>query len=338
MTTLIDFSELTSEPAQLEIGVLESNRAVLHRAARSIRAAAQLAWIAAEEDPSQLAARLSKDASFVACEEAAAEAVLGWCEHQAPNIHLAVWSHDPTAALIDLAAHNDRIVSVLGWPSFQSMPRPWELALATRRILRPESDPTFIGDILPGSPVAVEFHPRTPADRVAVVAHTAALVERAGCGDRTASRIGDVMHELTMNATFDAPVDSNGDPRYAHDRRAPVELEDDEVPLVQFATDGMLAVLAVTDGFGRLTRDHVIASIQRGCEAGRSSIAEVVDSSRGGAGLGFWRIYSSAAATIVDIIPGHSTSVTAVFDIDLSARDARNLPPSLHLFDRGRLG
>lgn len=338
MTAIIDFTELTSEPTQVDIGVLESNRSVLHRASRSIRAAAQLAWIAAAEEPSALHARLSNDASFVACEEASVDIVLGWCEDQFPNLHLAVWSHDPTAELISRAVDNDRLVSLLGWPSFQSMPRPWELALATRKILRPESEPTSVADILPGAPVAVEFQPRTPSDRAAVVAHTLALVDRGGSGDRIAGRIGDVMHELTMNATFDAPVDDNGDPRYAYDRRAPVELEDHEIPLVQFATDGMLVVVTVTDPFGRLTRDHVLASIQRGCEAGRSISADVVDSSRGGAGLGFWRIYNSAAVTIVDIIPGHSTTVTAVFDIDVAPRDARTLPPSLHLFDRGRLG
>ena len=44
------------------------------------------------------------------------------------------------------------------------------------------------------------------------------------------------------------------------------------------------------------------------------------------------------AVTIVDVLPGHSSTVTAVFDVDVGARDARTLPPSLHLFDRGRLG
>lgn len=338
MTAIIDFTELTSEPAQVEVGVLEPNRAVLHRVARSIRAAAQLTWIAAESEPASLHARLSHDASFVACDDSAVDVVLDWCEHQCPNVHLAVWSHDPANSLVNRAVHNDRIVSLLGWPSFQSMPRPWELALATRRILRPESEPTSVGDVLPGAPVAVEFQPRTPADRAAVIAHTASLVERGGSSDRTAGRIGDVMHELMMNATYDAPVDRSGEPRYAYDRRAPVELDEGEIPLVQLATDGMLVVVAVTDPFGRLTRDHVLASIERGSEAGRSSTSEVVDRSRGGAGLGFWRVYSSAAVTIVDIVPGHSTSVTAVFDIDVAPRDARTMPPSLHLFDRGRLG
>lgn len=338
MTAIIDFNELTAEPELVEIGVLERNRTVLYRAARVVRSAAQLAWVAAEGEPEALAARLSKDTLLLACEEAAVDDALEWCDSRLPHAHIAAWSHDPTAALIDRAVYNDRLVSLLGWPSFQSMPRAWEIALATRRILQPESEPTTIGDVLVGAPVVVEFQPRTLADREAVVAHGAAFVQRSGGGDRTCAKIGEVIHELTMNATYDAPVDRNGDPCYAHDRRAPVELADREVPLLQLATDGMLVAVSVTDPFGRLTRDHVLASIQRGYGAGRSSAAEVVDRSHGGAGLGMWRVYSSAAVTIVDIVPGHSTSITAVFDIDVSPREARTLPPSLHLFDRGRLG
>lgn len=338
MTTIIDFSELTAEPDLVTIGVLDANRNVLNRVARVIRSAAQLAWVAAEEDPAALAERLSQDTVLLACEDAAVDLALQWCEHRFAQAHLAVWSHDPTATLIERALRNDRLVSLLGWPSFQSMPRSWELALAARQILRPHSEPTAIGDVLAGTPVTVEFRPRSFSDREAVAGHGANFVERCGGSSRTCAKVAEVIHELTMNATYDAPVDRDGEPRYAYDRRAPIELEDGEVPLIQCATDGMLAAVAVTDPFGRLTREHVLTSIQRGYEAGRSTQAQVVDSSRGGAGLGMWRVYSSAAVTIVDVIPGHSTSVTAVFDIDVSPREARTLPPSLHLFDRGRLG
>ncbi len=335
---IIDFHELTTEPDRANIGVLETNRAVLNRVARVIRSAAQLEWVAAEAEAGALAARLSQDALLLACEDTAVDLVLQWCDHKFPQAHVTAWSHDPTAVLIDRAIRHDRLVSLVGWPSFQSMPRSWELALATRQVLRPHPEPTAIGDILTGSPVVVEFHPRTSRDREAIAANGATFVDRCGGSGRTCARVSEVVHELTMNATYDAPVDRDGEPRYAHDRRAPIELEDREVPLVQLATDGMLVAVVVTDPFGRLTRDHVLASIQRGNEAGRSSDTDVIDSSRGGAGLGMWRVYSSAAVTIVDIVPGHSTSVTAVFDIDVAPREARTLPPSLHLFDRGRLG
>jgi hypothetical protein len=218
------------------------------------------------------------------------------------------------------------------------MPRAWELALATRSILWAGPESTSVRDVLSGAPVTADFYPQTPEDRSATIAEIVKLSERAGAPERTSERIGDVAHEILVNASYDAPVDDVGEAHYAHDRRAPITLASDEVPHVQLATDGLLVLVRVSDRFGRLTREQVLASIQRGAIAHRADASDVVDATNGGAGLGLWRVYSAAAVTIVDVLPGHSTTVTAIFDIDLGARDARLLPPSLHLFDRGRLG
>ena len=45
---------------------------------------------------------------------------------------------------------------------------------------------------------------------------------------------------------------------------------------------------------------------------------------------------AGSAATVVDLIPGHTTSVTAVFALDVGPREVRTMP-SLHLFDRREL-
>jgi hypothetical protein len=298
-----------------------------------MRAAAGLDWVAAAEDLARLRETLDARARMIACDGADAEQLLA----AFPDARLAAWSHEPHRMLA-LAAGDDRMVSLLGWPPYQSMPRSWELALATRTILWAGPESTGVRDILAGSPVIVDFFPETQADRDATISKIALIAERAGSAGRTSARIGEVAHELVVNASYDAPVDAAGDLRYAHDRRAPITLAPNEVPHVQVATDGLLVVVRVSDRFGRLTREHVLASVQRGLGASRAAAAEVVDASNGGAGLGLWRVYSAAAVTIVDVLPGHSSTVTAVFDIDLGARDARTLPPSLHLFDRGRLG
>ena len=319
----------------MTIGVLERNRAVLHRATRVVRAASNLAWVAAEAEPSVLRGKLAPGTRLLACDGADAELVLAWSG--LPTARVAAWSHEPHA-LIALAERDERLVSLIGWPSFQSMPRSWEIALATRMILSQRSDPTELRDVFAGSPVAAELWPRDQRDRERSLAEIGALVERTGAGDRIVSRISEVAHELIMNATYDAPIDARGEPRYLHDRRAHVTLRDDEVPTVQFATDGMLIAIRVTDRFGRLTRDQVLSSLRQGSGASHAVASEVVDRSRGGAGLGLWRVYAASAVTIIDVVPGYMTSVTAVFDVDVGARDARNLPPSLHVFDHGRLG
>jgi hypothetical protein len=43
----------------MTIGVLERNRAVLHRATRVVRAASNLAWVAAEQQPAVLRDKLA---------------------------------------------------------------------------------------------------------------------------------------------------------------------------------------------------------------------------------------------------------------------------------------
>ncbi len=336
MAATLDLASLSPEPTTFTIGVLERNHSVRTRAARVIRAATNLEWVAAEEDPELLRVQLAPSTRLLACEAGDAELVLGWMATAFPRAHLIAWGHD-ARQLVELAERDERVVSLLGWPAYESMPRSWELAVAARAMLAGGPDPTTLGQILVGSPVVAQFAPATPDDREALLVEVRRLAERVGANDRVCARIVEVAHELVMNATFDAPINRAGEPRYAHDRRAAVELEPAEVPMVQFASDGLLIVLQVTDPFGRLTRDDVLTSVRRGTRAASEAATEVVDSSRGGAGLGLWRVYGSSAVTIVDVVPGHSTMLTSIFDIDLNPRETRSLPPSLHLFDRGRL-
>ncbi|MGE3543113.1 MAG: hypothetical protein AB7L28_04255 [Kofleriaceae bacterium] len=337
MAATIDPSALLPEPDLFSIGVLERNRSVQQRVARVIRSASGLEWVACADEPLALRAQLADAARLLVCDGSDVDLLLQWTRQRFVSAQILAWSHHPVETLVTPALQDDRIVSLIGWPTFQSIPRAWEIALATRTVLWPGPDHTTFADIFTGIPVVATLQPRTPDDRDQAMRQVSGLVERAGGADRTAARIGEVAHELIMNATFDAPVDARGEPRYAYDRREQVVLSDREVPTLQFATDGMLVALQMTDPFGRLTRDHVLSSIDRGKQAGRSSTSDVVDRSQGGAGLGFWRVYSSSAVTIVDVTPGHSTTVTAVFDVDVAPREARTMPPSLHLFDRGRL-
>ena len=62
MIATIELSSLAPEPAAMTIGVLERNRAVLQRATRVVRAAANFAWVAAEDQPSALRGRLAPQA------------------------------------------------------------------------------------------------------------------------------------------------------------------------------------------------------------------------------------------------------------------------------------
>lgn len=318
------------ETSLATIGVIDRNRAVLVRATRIIRAAAGLSRVASDTDPAGLRAQLSPETRLLICSDQDLELALDWSRSYFPRARVLVWSSGPMEALVQ-AARDPRVRSILGWPSFLSMPRPWELALAVRRALHHAETTLHLTELFVGAPVTTKYAPHTSADRDAICGELVHLAERAGANDRMLGRIGEVSHELLMNAMYDAPVNHYGESRYAHDRRAAISLEDHEVPVARFATDGTLVAIQVTDPFGRLTRAHVLASIARGHAS--SAGDAVIDVSNGGAGLGLAKIYAHSASTLIDVIAGHSTSVTALFDIDIAPREARTMPGSLHLFD-----
>lgn len=321
-------------PRPTTIGIIDRNRALLARIARIVCAAADLAPVACEDHPATLRAALAPNTRLLLCDGADLELALEWADTRFPQARIITWSHGPLAPLIERARRDSRVVSVLGWPSFLSVPRSWELALAVRRALHQATAPLALTELFAGAPVAKTFRPSTSAERDQVVSTLATLAARAGANQRMIGKISEVSHELLMNAMYDAPVNRYGELRYAYDRRAEITLDVHEVPNARFATDGSLLGIQVTDPFGRLTRRHALSSIARGQSAAHAERADqVIDVSHGGAGLGLWKIYSSSAITIVELIAGRMTSVTAMFDLDASPRDIRVMPPSLHVFE-----
>src|SRR5690606_26923750 len=123
---------------------------------------------------------------------------------------------------------------------------------------------------------------------------------RAGASSRIAQRVSEVAHEMLMNAMYDAPVDEEGVPKYAHDRKQDLSLEEAEVPAFRLAADGINVALQVVDPFGGLRREHVLSGILRGRSAAQGE-APAVDTSNGGAGLGIYRIYSQSTVMITDV-------------------------------------
>jgi len=314
------------------IGILESNRVVLQRAARVLRSASSLLDVAAESDPASLRALLSDRLRLLACDAADLDLAVEWASRRYRDLAVIACTSGAMDPLLEAARSAPAIVSMIGWPSFASMPRPWELALATRRIMDPGASAPRLSELFSWGAATVKLRPRTSHDRDVAVTEVTSLAERAGAPVRVAKRVGEVAHEMIMNAMYDAPVDAAGIPLHAHDRKRDVALAEHEAPTFRFAADGVHVALQIVDPFGRLERHHVLDGILRGRKAGGGG--EVLDTSGGGAGLGLSRIYSQSTAMIVDVERGRSTSVTSFFDLDVSPRDARTMPVSLHLFER----
>lgn len=314
------------------LAILERNRTVAQRAARVLRAASNLSLVAAEADPATLRSMLSDDLALLACDASDVDLALEWARRRYRDLSVIAWSSGSMVPLLEAARASSRLVSLIGWPSFESMPRPWELALATRRILDPSGTGPRLSELFSWGSMMMKYRPRTSHERDVVVAEIPGVAERAGASSRVALRVGEVAHEMLMNAMYDAPVDAQGDAPYAHHRKRDVELTESETPTFRIAADGVHVALQVVDPFGRLSRGHVLDGILRGL-AGADGDHEVLDTSGGGAGLGLYRIYAQSTVMVVDVDPGRYTSVTAFFDLDVNPRDARTMPVSLHLFD-----
>lgn len=146
--------------------------------------------------------------------------------------------------------------------------------------------------------------------------------EDAGAKGSALQKIGDVSEELLTNALYNAPAERYG----TLDRTARRVLARPESCTLTYGASGPLFLLRATDPFGTLRRDRLLEVLRR-CAAGAGVALDV---SSGGAGLGWWRIVSSAELLIVRVRPGVSTEVLVGVRLRRSARGAG--APSIHLF------
>jgi hypothetical protein len=337
MRALVPSLDDSPAPPGVRVAILERNRAVGQRLARVLACASGFADVVHEEEPAALRSALAPDPLLLACDASDIDLALEWASSRYPSLRILTWTTGPTDHLVDLASSHPRIHSIIGWPQFASAPRLWEVAMATRRILDPGAAPPRLADFIRWGGSVYKWRPRTSHERDHVVGEIQRVALAAGASSRVAERLSEVAHEMLMNAMYDAPIDATGAPRFAHDRRQEVELHEQEAPTLRMAVDGAYIGLQVHDPFGRLQRRSVLGSVSRGLGASQSGreARQVLDTSSGGAGLGMFKIYSASAVMMVDVEPGESTTVTALVDLDVSPRELRSMPVSLHIFDHG---
>jgi hypothetical protein len=323
----------SSRPAPTVL--IERNAAVRRRLERVLLAATALEPVLVLESPEQLETLRAARPALIACEAQDASRLVGWLPRELPFSRLLVWTPHSSPGLFRLALEQPRFSHVLGWPGFASMPRPWELLLVARRLLGAQSSPPSLRDMLGWGSTVVEWHPRTSRERDTVVAQVQEHALRISGSQRLAERVAETAHELLMNAMYDAPRDALGAARYAQDRRQELTLEAHEVPIFRLCTDGLFLALQAVDPFGALTRRHLFGGLVRGLEgAGQTQAAQVLDTSSGGAGLGMLKMYDACSILVADVEPGRRTEMTAFWELDANPREMRDMPRSVHFFER----
>jgi len=236
-----------------------------------------------------------------------------------------LWTAEPLRRSLRHMVETNAIDHVLARRDFESPPRAWEVVMVARRLADPHAHAPLAA-FLDWGHSAHELPVRSTADRDAAVARIQELVAGLQVPKRIVEQLGELAHELIMNAIYDAPIDASGRPKYARDRKADVQLADAERPTVRLATDGTRLVLQVRDPFGRLERRHVYDGLARGLAGGE------LDQSHGGAGLGLMVCHNATSAMFFDVARGRHTEVTALLELDTNLRELRTHAKSLHFW------
>jgi hypothetical protein len=299
--------------------VLERNKLVIRRIARVLGCAGF--EVKTFEEPDKVEAAVLEAATLVMADAFDADLVMKWLRVH-PRLKAALYSGEPVDRLLGKALEEPRLVALIGRPSFDVPPREDDLLHIARRTVSPESAP-FEAHLSWGA-AGFAYSLTDAKGRDHAVQETMAFAGKLGAPKRVGEMLGELSHELIMNALYDAPVDEFGKPRFAHDRKAEIALGTQDAAVYRCGSDGVRIACEVVDHFGRLERKHVFGGLVRGLKAGQ------MDTAGGGAGLGMLVSYRSTTALFFDVEKNLRTRVTALFDLDLNLREFRLLPKTIH--------
>jgi hypothetical protein len=155
------------------------------------------------------------------------------------------------------------------------------------------------------------------------------FADRLGVHPRLVENLATVTHELLTNALYNAPIDGNGAPRFAHlPRTTPVELDDGESVSLSFCSDGRTIGVAVRDSFGSLTREQCLDYLMNGVRSDDRAPSQ----DKGGAGLGLYLSLEALNHLVINIGPGSQTEAIGLIDIRGSYRDFARRGKSFNIF------
>lgn len=142
---------------------------------------------------------------------------------------------------------------------------------------------------------------------------------------RAITSCSDIAEELVTNALYDAPVEA-GYFTAPVERTTCIELPPEHACEISYGMEESTAFVRVRDPFGALKRPRLLNVLKRCTSAG-----VLLDESRGGAGLGLWRIFSTASTVDITVIPGSLTDILARVDMKRGRSVGKQLL-AVHLF------
>jgi anti-anti-sigma regulatory factor/anti-sigma regulatory factor (Ser/Thr protein kinase) len=128
-----------------------------------------------------------------------------------------------------------------------------------------------------------------------------------GVRQRALRALAELAEEMIMNAIFHAPIDENGQPRYAHlSRETEVVLPAGEEPVLSWLIGKRYIAVSIRDPFGSLSPQEIFNRI-----SGKDCIANLNETMEG-AGVGLRIMSRSAQHLVFTICPGNWCEVLAL--------------------------
>jgi hypothetical protein len=304
--------------------LLQRGAAINRRIARLWRAAGL--DVIVTEDPDDVGKHV-QNVAFIGADEFDRNVVAAALRAN-PALRAVIWTAESVARLLRFVVEHPRLISILGRPSFETTPEPWELTMVARRMINPHEAPPAVHRFISYGGSGFDQLVASTAAMEAATTRAQAFVDRLTVPKWICELVGELVHELLMNALYDAPVDAQGRPRFTHARKTPIELATHEAARLRICTDGLRLCIQVSDPFGRLLRKHVFEGLGRGLREGE------LDTTAGGAGLGMAVVHNACVSLVYDVVPEKHTDVTAFLDLELSRREFRSRARSIHFFER----
>jgi hypothetical protein len=150
-------------------------------------------------------------------------------------------------------------------------------------------------------------------------------------GHHLGKMIFGISEELLMNAIYDAPVAGGHQDFDSTPRTSAVILPPEHQGTLQYGCDGRIFAISVSDPFGALKRDKLFQYLKKVLMPRDST--SLIDTKKGGAGLGIFKILYSSHALICNVHAHRKTEFISVIDIHEQLRDFSKFARSIHFFD-----
>ncbi len=157
------------------------------------------------------------------------------------------------------------------------------------------------------------------------------FAEECRLGTHISKMIFGICEELLMNAIYDAPVAAGK--RFVEDmpRTTAMVLQPDEYATLKYGCDGFVFAVGISDPFGKMTQQKLGQYVKKVLQ--RRDSSNLIDTKKGGAGLGLFKILYSCHSLVCNVKPDVQTEIISLIDVTEQLRDFAKMARSIHYFN-----